>query len=166
MKNRNLLALDLGIKTGWATLDNSLLGPRIESGVQTFELGRGESPGMRFIRFNVFLREMLENIQPQIVFYDQPITAAGHGGGYAAELLTGMATRVQEQCAERRIEHAGVWGSTLKKWATGKGNAKKPAMVARAQELFPGIKILNDDHADALLLLRYGEEKFCPKEDR
>ena len=43
-----ILALDLATKTGWALWD----GARIESGVQDFTKGRGESNGMLLLKFN------------------------------------------------------------------------------------------------------------------
>jgi hypothetical protein len=38
-----ILALDLGTRTGWAPAEHG----RVESGVQVFDVRRGESPGMR-----------------------------------------------------------------------------------------------------------------------
>jgi hypothetical protein len=44
----NILTLDLATKTGWAS---NILGRR--SGVVEFQLKRGESPGMRFLRCRI-----------------------------------------------------------------------------------------------------------------
>ncbi len=128
----------------------------VESGVQKFFIDRGESAGMRFIRFNAWVEDMISKTQPQLIIYEQ----AHHRGGHATDLLVGMATRVQEACARHGIECAAVHSSTLKKWATGKGNAEKCEMIKRAEALFPGMKIMGDDHADALLILRYAQEKY------
>lgn len=46
-----ILAIDAGKHCGWATWD----GQHLESGVQTFDLKRGESPGMRFLWFRTWL---------------------------------------------------------------------------------------------------------------
>jgi len=43
-----IIGLDPGIRTGWALCRQGRI---LESGVQTFALARGESPGMRFLRF-------------------------------------------------------------------------------------------------------------------
>ena len=43
-----ILALDLATKTGWALQDRT---GAIASGMQEFSLKRGESKGMRFLRF-------------------------------------------------------------------------------------------------------------------
>jgi hypothetical protein len=50
----NILALDLGTRTGWAMAENG----RTKSGVQLFDVKRGESPGMRYLRFNRWLEDM------------------------------------------------------------------------------------------------------------
>ena len=68
-----IVAFDFGSRTGWAALD----GGHIESGVQTFELSRGESPGMRFIRFRRWLEEMMALTKPGLCVYE----AAHHRGG-------------------------------------------------------------------------------------
>ena len=63
-----ILALDLGSRTGWALWD----GVRTESGVQIFDLKRGESPGMRFVRFNGWLSSWAtDGHRPSLVAYEQ-----------------------------------------------------------------------------------------------
>jgi len=58
---------------------------------------------------------------------------------------------VQAWCAEHGIEHAAVHSATIKKHATGKGNAGKQEMVAAMQAL--GFRPEDDNEADALALL-------------
>ncbi len=151
---RSILALDLATATGWAAVRDG----RIESGVQHFDLKRGESAGMRFIRFNAWLAEVLDALRPELVVYEQ----AHHRGGAATELAVGLVTRVLEATAARGIDPAPVHSSTLKKHATGSGTAKKPAMIARATALYPDVAVVDDNHADALLLLRYALDVFVP----
>lgn len=136
-----ILALDLGSKTGWAFWD----GERMESGVQTFDLKRGESPGWRFVRFNAWLDAWLDR-KPEVVIYEQP----HHRGGSATEIAAGFSTRIHEWCARHGIEHSTLHSATLKRWTTGKGNADKTAMleaVARRWKV-----VASDDEADALAL--------------
>lgn len=149
----NILALDCGTKTGWAA--RGALGI-VESGIQTFDIRRGESPGMRFIRFNAWLEEMFAYIAPHVVTYE----LAHHRGGAPTVLLVGMTTRVDEFCARHGIEHAAVHSATLKKSATGSGRAEKGAMIEAAKKLYPWIEILSDDHADALMLLACFEKQI------
>lgn len=55
----------------------------------------------------------------------------------------------------------GVSPSALKRFATGDGRAKKPAMVAAAKRMFPEISVISDDHADALMLLLYARRELA-----
>src|SRR4029077_3203480 len=97
-----------------------------------------------------------------LIVYEQPFEMRS---GAAAEISLGFATRVQEFCARHGIEHQPVNGATLKKWTTGKGNAKKPAMIAAVLQRFgvparPGSgrsadEQLDDNEADAIALLEY-----------
>lgn len=140
-----VLALDLGRTSGWAVWN----GVRIESGIVTFELKRGESSGMRFILFNSWLEDMISNIAPSLVVYEM----AHHRGGYATELLLGLVTRVQEMCARFRIDYTSVHSATLKKKATGSGRASKEEMI-KAAELLVNRKVLDDNEADAVMLVK------------
>lgn len=169
-----ILALDLATKTGWALWD----GARMESGVQDFTKQRGESNGMLFLKFNRWLHcigcynQGLTSITANVdlVVFEQ----AHHRGGAATEIAVGLMTRVLEFCARYGIEHSSVHSMTLKKWATGKGNADKelmkvaaalrrhqisgaPAMKAIVQAM---AALMDDNEADAILLLGYAMEKF------
>lgn len=156
-----VIALDLATKTGWALRDRT---GAIASGTQEFKLKRGESKGMRFLRFRKWLREMLslaeigvsfDSDSPGIIVYEQ----AHHRGGAATELAVGLVTDTLAEAARVSVEHMPVHTGALKKWATGKGNTGKDGMIARATELYPDIDIIDDNHADALLLLGYGLEE-------
>mgnify|MGYP003576292050 CR=1 FL=1 len=154
-----ILALDLGTKTGWALWD----GERIESGVQIFALERGESPGMRFLRFNAWLNQM--SLGLELVAYEKP----HHRGGAATEIACGFSTRVHELCARRRIEYASVHTATLKKFAVGRGNADKDMILEAAfqrwRNQFPQEEALHrglDDQADALWVLEWARQRFDP----
>lgn len=64
-----ILAIDPGCNAGWATWDGS----HVESGVQVFDLKRGESPGMRFLRFWAWLRDLTQPLQ-----YQRPCPSCGN----------------------------------------------------------------------------------------
>ena len=152
----NLLALDLGTRTGWA-LDAPAVKAR-ESGVQVFDVKRGESPGMRYVRFNRWLDEVARRgpygHPVDLIVYEQ----THHRGGAATEVAAGFSTRVQEFCASMSIEHAPVHSATLKKFTTGKGNADKDAMKSGAKErgwLNRLFYIPDDNEVDAICLLHY-----------
>jgi len=151
----NVLALDLGTKTGWALYENG----RIESGVQDFSKKRGESNGMLFLHFNRWLGGMaINHARPDLIVYEQP----HHRGGAATEIAVNLAGRVQEWCAMADVNHTSVHSMTLKKWATGSGRASKSDMIAKALRCgFEHLgEIIDDNHADALLLLKYALEEI------
>lgn len=145
-----VLALDLGTHTGWALAENGGL----ESGVQVFDVKRGESPGMRYLRFNRWLEEMAgADPKPDVVVFEQ----AHHRGGAATEVAAGFSTRVLEFCARHGIEHASVHTATLKKFATGKGNADKTLMVEAARKF--KLDLADDNEADALWILEWARRE-------
>lgn len=153
-----ILSLDLATKTGWGLIDRNGI---FTSGMQEFDLKRGESTGMRFLRFRKWLKEMFVlgelGVQfsaeaPGLVVYENP----HFRGGHATQLLVGFSTTVLAEAALVNIEHLAVHSGTLKRFATGKGNSGKEDMIKKAKEFYPGVEIIDDNHADALILLKYG----------
>jgi crossover junction endodeoxyribonuclease RuvC len=62
-----------------------------------------------------------------------------------------------------RIDAAGIpWSEvspgTLKRYATGKGNASKDAVLAAVVRRFPAVEVTNADQADALVLAAMGAD--------
>jgi hypothetical protein len=151
-----ILALDLGTEMGWAWWN----GARRESGIQTFDVRRGESPGMRYIRFNCWLSESVkwsgtgpdDGTGPQLVVYEQ----THNRGGAATEVGAGFATRVQEHCARFGIQHAPIHSMHLKKFVlkkVEKGKATKADMIKAVNERWGPPFVSNDNEADAIGLL-------------
>lgn len=150
----NVLALDLGTRCGWALSEQG----RIESGVQVFDVKRGESPGMRYVRFNRWLDEITHTPQVHLIVYEMPHLR----GGAAATVLAGFETRVHEFCARAQchtIEYQSVHSATLKKWTTGSGRGDKAAMgdAARRRGWLNHVPTLavDDNEGDAICLLHY-----------
>lgn len=142
----NILGLDTATKTGWALMSNGRL---IESGVMDFSKRRGEGNGIVFLRFRKWLHGMVAAAEmggPDIIAYEQ-----AHFRGAGTELLVGLQTRCQEVAAEVGIESIGVHTGTLKKWATGKGNAGKGDMIKEAEKVL-GRAPQDDNEADAVLI--------------
>jgi Holliday junction resolvasome RuvABC endonuclease subunit len=146
----NFLALDLATKTGWATNAGHT------SGVQTFDVRRGESPGMRFLRCRGWLADMLQLLGGiDVIVYEQ----AHHRGGAATACCVGLVSTALTFAAEHGIETMAVHTRELKRWATGKGNAGKPAMIQAAKDR--GWNPADDNQADAALLLDHALELLC-----
>lgn len=153
----NLLALDLGFSCGWAMSTAS----GVESGTQVFTVDRGESPGMRYLRFRRWLEELVgEPPRVQVVTWE----AAHQQGGYATQAAYGLITRVIELAAVRGIETMKpVHSLTLKKFASGYGRADKPTMRAAAIAkgwLDPSKPDVTDDEVDALCVLAWAREQM------
>ena len=145
---QTLLALDLGTTTGWAlrTPDR-----RIVSGSQSFKQQRFEGGGMRFLRFVRWLDELqtLSGGMQQLAFEE----VRRHASTDAAHAYGGFLGQLSAWCEQRQIPYQGVPVGTIKKHATGKGNANKDAMLAAVRGW--GYAPVDDNEADALALLHW-----------
>jgi Holliday junction resolvasome RuvABC endonuclease subunit len=141
------LALDLGTTTGWAlrTADGQIV-----SGTQSFKPGRFEGGGMRYLRFRGWLAELHTSASIGVAYFEE---VRRHAGVDAAHAYGGFLATLTAWCEAQGIPYAGVPVATIKKHATGKGNADKAAMVAAMQAL--GYAPADDNEADALALLRW-----------
>lgn len=140
-----ILSLDLGTTTGWAfhQSDGSIV-----SGIQGFKPGRFDGGGMRFLRFKRWLDELRSADRiGQVVFEE----VRRHAGVDAAHAYGGFLAHLTAWCEHHVIPYQGVPVGTIKKFATGKGNADKQAMVAAMRKL--GYEPADDNEADALALL-------------
>ena len=145
-----ILALDLGCKTGWATLDTDSRF-EVESGVQEFVLQRGDSPGMRYLAFRAWLSRIGDQTLPDLIVYEQNFRR----GGAATEIAAGFSTRVQEWCAEHGVECTSVNVSTLKKQYAGHGRADKEVLAQKMGERWGRADLEAGDEADALAVLAW-----------
>lgn len=76
-----------------------------------------------------------------------------HAGVDAAHAYGGFLATLTAWCEHHQIPYSGVPVATIKKHATGKGNADKPAMVAAIRAF--GFHPADDNEADALVLLSW-----------
>lgn len=144
---KQILALDMATKTGWAT--NST------SGVEDFRKKPGDSRGMIFIRFTAWLREMVTLNKPDLIVYERP-----HARGRAAnELLNGLLAHLQTLCERRNIEFTDCPSTTLKRYAAGKGNASKEDMMESYRIRFQ-TEPIDDNEADARWLHAWAQDQF------
>lgn len=141
-----ILALDQATKTGWAT-DTA-------SGVWNLTPNRGESTGMRVVRFKSKVREIIEMEGITVVAYERP------AGRFKASIMVSseMVGVLLDLCIEKNVEVACYSASQIKMFATGKGNCSKSKMVEAAEKKFSHINIIDDNHADALWLLELAKK--------
>jgi crossover junction endodeoxyribonuclease RuvC len=143
------IGFDLGTNTGYATLIDGVL----TSGVMNFSSKRFEGGGMRFLRFRKAIEEMFDTVQPEVVYFEE---VRRHMGVDAAHIYGGLMAQLTASCEERSIPYSGIPVGTVKKFATGKGNANKDKMIEAAKEQFPDQNIKDDNQADAIFILYCG----------
>lgn len=139
----NILAIDPGTKCGWAIKVDG----HVVSGVWDLSPRRHEGGGMRYLRVLRHLEEICEtSAKPGMVVYEE---VRRHAGTDAAHVYGGIIATIQAYCENRKIPYTGIPVGTIKKTATGKGNANKEAMLEAAARQWPGYQCADDNEADA-----------------
>ncbi len=147
-----ILAIDPATQCGWAHSSGA-------SGVWDLSVRKDESSGMRLIRFEGKLMEILDSAGVDVIAFETPSVARGPKAN-----MDGLkhCTKLQA-IIERLVESThGVEGigknlQTIKAHALRDqpkgGKRDKAAMVAAANRRWPNETIIDDNHADALWLL-------------
>ena len=147
----SILALDLGTKTGWALKQDGA----IISGTKIFKPGRFEGGGMRYLRFSDWLHELSDHAGPfETIWFEE---VRSHKGVDAAHAYGGFLATLTQWAEKQSIPYAGVSVGTIKKHATGQGNANKDAMIKAVKAR--GFKPQDDNEADAIALLFWATDK-------
>jgi Holliday junction resolvasome RuvABC endonuclease subunit len=100
---------------------------------------------MVFVR----LERYLEELAPRQVAFE---LVRGHTGTNAAQLYGAWVATVTRWCEARSIPYRGIHTGSVKRHATGNGNAKKEAMMKNARAKL-GYEGTNEDEVDALWVL-------------
>lgn len=146
MAGKSILSMDLGTTTGWALLT---LSDSIVSGTISFKPQRFEGGGMRYLRFKKWLDEILgTNGNISAVYFEE---VRRHMGVDAAHAYGGFMAHLTAWCETHSIPYQGVPVGTIKRHATGKGNANKDAVIASV--LRRGHRPKDDNEADAIAIL-------------
>ena len=146
-----ILALDLGTNCGWA--HQTFLGD-IVSGTESFATKRHEGAGMRYLRFSRWLTEIKQTGITEIYFEE----VRRHIGTDAAHVYGAYMGALMQWCEKHEIPYQSVPVGTIKRAATGKGNASKEMMIAAAKE--KGFDVADDNQADAIHLLLHVLDKI------
>ena len=152
MNHTTTLALDLGTTTGWA------LRPcdgEIAHGFVSFRPQRFEGGGMRYLRFKKWLGEISASVGEINEIYFEEVRR--HSSTDAAHVYGGLMATLTAWCEARNIAYQGVPVGSIKKHATGKGNAGKPEMVQAMRDR--GHPVTDDNEADAIALLYWALEE-------
>jgi len=140
-----ILALDLGTTTGWAM---RLADGSIVSGTMEFKPGRYEGGGMRFRSWLDHLEFAAKKID--LLHFEE---VRRHAGTDAAHIYGGFLAHLTAWCELKSIPYQGVPVGTIKRHATGKGNAGKEAVIAAMRS--KGFNPEDDNEADALAILSW-----------
>ncbi|ACI97506.1 hypothetical protein [Rhodospirillum centenum] len=147
-----VLALDLGSTMGWAlrSADGAIV-----SGTEAFRQDRWSGGGMRYLRFRRWLGEVATMTGGLgLVVYEE---VRRHVGTDAAHVYGGFLATLTAWCEDRGIAYEGVPVGTIKRFATGKGNAGKDAVIAAVRAR--GFQPADDNEADALALLLWAIQR-------
>jgi Holliday junction resolvasome RuvABC endonuclease subunit len=146
--NLRILALDPATHCGYA-LSRTLYG------VWDLTPKRDESIGMRLIRLRSKLNELIISEKINLVVFERP------GGHHVAAVIvqSELQGQIKVICEDHKIEYRAYSSQEIKKFATGKGNVGKPAVIAAAQEKL-GYTGKNDNEADALWLLELAKRDY------
>ncbi len=143
-----ILAIDLGTTTGWALRGSD---GHITSGSESFRPQRFEGGGMRYLRFRRWISEIQESVSEiQFLYFEE---VRRHVGVDAAHVYGGLLATLTAWCEHHQIPYQGVPVGTIKKHATGKGNAGKEDVIASVTAR--GHAPVDDNEADALALLHW-----------
>lgn len=139
--SKKIIALDLGTTCGWAVFCDD----KISSGSIKLDAKKAN----RFVAF----RSMLEAnyTSAEFIFFED---VKRHVGTKAAQCYGGFKAILEAFAHEHIITMVGIGVGTIKKHATGKGNAGKTEMKAWARKEL-GREPVDDNEADALALLDY-----------
>lgn len=140
-----LLAIDLGTRTGWAMRTSS---DATAHGWVDFRGGRFEGGGMRFLRFGRWLDELHAAKQFDEVAFEE---VRRHLGVDAAHVYGGLMAVLTAWCEAKQIPYRGIPVGTIKRAATGKGNAGKAEVMAAVRA--KGFPVHDGNEADAVAIL-------------
>lgn len=143
----NILALDLGTKTGWALYD----GNQIFHGVENFANSRYSGGGMRFLKFKYFLDSIKQKSNIDYIYFEE---VRRHISTDSAHVYGGFLATLTSWCEDNNIAYEGVPVGTIKLFIAGKGNASKENVINSVRNK-GFIDIKDDNEADALALLLY-----------
>lgn len=157
----NILALDVATHCGWAS--GFLYMPVFDSGVWDFTPKRDESGSLRLLMLKKKLQEVYSACPIDLVVFEAHRYTVGFQRRSNIAIQFELQGVVKLFCEENGVASKGYSSTDIKKFATGKGNAKKPAMIEAAVRLAKRV-IEDDNEADAICLLSLAKSEFSVSE--
>ncbi|MNU91688.1 Holliday junction resolvase [compost metagenome] len=146
--NVNILAVDLGNKTGYALRRRD---GAMRYGTMDFTPRKSWTPGQRWARFRSWLADTITTFQIDAIVFERVVF--GHSSAASSDVYGGFKALVELASDTHRLALSSVAVPTVKKHFTGSGRADKDAMMAQAKVR----GYIPDSHnaADALAILHW-----------
>jgi Holliday junction resolvasome RuvABC endonuclease subunit len=151
LNTNNILGLDPATHCGWAHSCG-------KSGVWDLSPKADESREMRLIRFRSQLQKIKNEYGLDLIVFE---ASRNLNYGNAVKLAAQLQAVIEIFCHDNHVNYKGYSAKTIKKFATGNGNASKQMMMEAANEKWPNITLINNDHADALWILEFAKAELC-----
>lgn len=148
-----ILSIDPGTHCGYAVWQD---GSFIASGVWDLSSRRHEGGGMRLLRFERHFTDAVVGVN--LIAYEEVRRHAGTDAAHIYGALTGIIQKQGELCG---VPYYGIPVGTIKKFATGKGNADKAKMIAAGEELWG--EVLPEDEVDARFVALVAAKEYGGK---
>jgi len=153
MEYVKVLGLDVSTKTGWSHHYGCVNATMPEIGFCRLagEIEFKKLAGMeRVLAFSDWLHGRLEHYAPDLVVFE------GYGGPvYTLRTLMEIGTALRMMCHIMKVKYVEVQPSSLKKFATGKGGAKKEEIMLAVYKRW-GFEAQTNNEADAFVLAKIG----------
>ena len=151
-----ILTLDTATQFGWA----------VHNGVEITDFGTwdcsskaGELVGARLMRAHTAIDAAMHKHKPGLVVHERVMR---HISADSAHLYGALVGVVQIVCYAHGMNSVPIHWASIKKHATGKGNANKAKMLAAAQENWPNLRITDDNQADAMWMADLAHKEYRP----
>ena len=148
----SILALDLGTTTGWAVRNHRCRILQWHGRVPAAPASRAAACATSASSAGSTRRSEIAGGIDAVYFEE----VRRHVGTDAAHVYGGFLATLTAWCEEHAIAYQGVPVGTIKRFATGKGNADKQAMIAAMRER--GFEPADDNEADAIAILLWAIE--------
>lgn len=116
---------------------------------------RSENMGMKYLTLNRWLDRTIKQYDITEIYYEE---VRRHAGTMAAHAYGGFQAVLQSKCNDLSIPFRSIPVGTVKKHATGVGNASKEMMIHAAA--FYQKKVTEDNEADAFWILDCAKDQI------
>lgn len=150
----SILCLDIATATGWAIWSDD----GVVSGVVNCAKQEGENEARRLLLLWHFLKATNQEFAIDHVFYEKGVSFQGYGNANGVMHRLFGVFELWSELNDIPIE--SVNPTTLKKFATGSGRAKKDVMMDEATRRWPSVNVFDHNQADALLILSWAMDQY------